>query len=58
MSLNRLTARAGVVRRLLGYLWQERLWWMAPMVIILLVFGAVILFTQSSAVAPFIYTLF
>ena len=58
MSLNRLTARAGAVRRFLGYLWQERLWWMVPMVIILLVFGAVILFTQSSAVAPFIYTLF
>ena len=58
MWLNRLGARAGIVRRLLDYLWQERLWWMIPMVLILLTFGAVIVFTQSSAVAPFIYTLF
>ena len=58
MWLNRLTARASAVRRFLDYLWLERLWWMMPMVLILLVFGAVIFFTQSSAVAPFIYTLF
>lgn len=32
--------------------------WLAPIIIILLLFGALIVFTQGSAVAPFIYTLF
>lgn len=32
--------------------------WLAPMIIILLLFGALIVLTSGSAVAPFIYTLF
>ena len=54
----RWSARIGIVGRLLEYLWRERLWWMIPVIVILLLFGALILFSQSSAVAPFIYTLF
>ena len=56
--MSRLGSRAGIVGRLLHYLWQERLWWLIPAVVVLLVFGGLILFSQSSAVAPFIYTLF
>lgn len=58
MRWQRLVSRAGVVGRLCSFLWQERMWWLIPMVIVLIVFGALILFAQSSAVAPFIYTLF
>ena len=54
----RLLSRLGIVGRLCQYLWHERLWWMVPMVIILLLVGGLVLFSQSSAVAPFIYTLF
>jgi hypothetical protein len=32
--------------------------WLAPIVVVLLVFGGLIILTQGSAVAPFIYTLF
>lgn len=32
--------------------------WLAPMIITLLLFGALIVMTSGSAVAPFIYTLF
>jgi hypothetical protein len=32
--------------------------WLAPIIIILLLLGLLILFTESSAVAPFIYALF
>tara|TARA_B100001250_G_C19095775_1_gene484691 strand:+ start:144 stop:293 length:150 start_codon:yes stop_codon:yes gene_type:complete len=32
--------------------------WLYPIIIILLVFGGLIVLTQGSAVAPFIYTLF
>ncbi|MFQ5823653.1 MAG: DUF5989 family protein [bacterium] len=33
-------------------------WWLAPIIIIMFVFGILIVFTQGSALAPFIYTLF
>lgn len=32
--------------------------WLAPIISVLLLLGALIVFTQGSAVAPFIYTLF
>ncbi|MCO4770396.1 MAG: hypothetical protein KDA24_10235 [Deltaproteobacteria bacterium] len=32
--------------------------WLLPLLLVLLVFGALIVLTQGSAVAPFIYTLF
>ena len=56
--MKRAFSRLGIVGRLLWYLWKERLWWMVPVVLVLLVMSGLILFSQSSAVAPFIYTLF
>ncbi len=32
--------------------------WLAPIIITLLLLGALVVLTQGSAVAPFIYTLF
>ena len=32
--------------------------WLAPIIIILLLLGALIVLSQGSAIAPFIYTLF
>lgn len=40
------------------YLMANKKWWLAPIIIMLLLLGALIVFTQSSAVAPFVYTLF
>jgi Family of unknown function (DUF5989) len=50
--------RLGIMRELLGFLWAAKLWWMIPMVVILLALAGLLLLAQSSAVAPFIYTLF
>ncbi len=33
-------------------------YWLLPIIIILLIFGGLIILTQGSAVAPFIYTIF
>ena len=33
-------------------------WWLAPIIILLLLLGFLIIFTEGSALAPFIYTLF
>ena len=50
--------KVGIMQELMVFLWERKLWWMAPMVLTLLLFGMLILFAESSAVAPFIYTLF
>ncbi|MBU1887825.1 MAG: hypothetical protein KKB46_01320 [Candidatus Omnitrophica bacterium] len=53
-----IKARAKIVGELFRFLWDRKLWWMIPIVVVLLLLGLLIFFTQSSAVAPFIYTLF
>jgi len=40
------------------FLKQEKKYWLVPIVIVFVLFGLLIVFSQSSAVAPFIYTLF
>jgi hypothetical protein len=49
-------------RRVLIEFWQflreEKKYWLMPIVIVFVLFGLLIVFGQSSAVAPFIYTLF
>ena len=56
--LRQIKNRSSVIGELMGFLWQQRLWWMIPMVTALLLFGLLLLFAQSSPLAPFIYTLF
>lgn len=56
--LKNLFGRASIARDLLSFFWKERMWWLTPMIIILLLLGALMIFAQGSAVAPFIYTLF
>jgi hypothetical protein len=41
-----------------GFLRQRKKFWLAPIIIIILMFGALIVFAGGSAIAPFIYTLF
>jgi hypothetical protein len=53
-----LVNRLGIAGELLAFFWQHKWWWLTPMLIALLVVGALVIFAQSSAIAPFIYTLF
>ncbi|MCL5022900.1 MAG: DUF5989 family protein [Nitrospirae bacterium] len=46
------------LRELWDFMRVRKKFWLAPIIIILLLLGALIVFTQGSAVAPFIYTLF
>ena len=50
--------RFGIAGELMGFLWERKLWWLIPMVLVLLVFGGLLVTAQSSALGPFIYTLF
>jgi hypothetical protein len=40
------------------FLKMRKRYWLLPIVLVLLLLGALIVFTESSAVAPFIYALF
>ena len=43
---------------LLAFLWRRKLYWMIPVVSILLFFGLIIVVGSSKGMGPFIYTLF
>jgi hypothetical protein len=56
--ITRTQDRFGIFGEFIAFLWERKLWWMIPMVTVLIVFGLLLVFAQSSALAPFIYTLF
>jgi hypothetical protein len=53
-----IARRVGVAGELLSFFWRNKRWWLFPMIITLFLLGALIVLAQSSAIAPFIYTLF
>jgi hypothetical protein len=56
--LKREKSKLSTIREFFVFLWRNKLWWMVPMVLIFLLLGFLVVFTQSSAVVPFIYALF
>ncbi|MFI5324217.1 MAG: DUF5989 family protein [Thermodesulfobacteriota bacterium] len=56
--LKGITNRMSIIGELLQFFIQNKWWWITPMILLLLIFALLIIFAQSSAVAPFIYTLF
>jgi hypothetical protein len=49
---------AGVAGEVLRFLWSRKMWWLIPMVSVLLLMGLLLIFATASGIAPFIYTLF
>lgn len=47
-----------LLKDLWGFMKARKKFWLAPIIIIMLLLGALLVLTQGSAVAPFIYTLF
>jgi len=48
----------GFLKELWGFMRTRKKWWLLPIIIILVMLGILIIFTEGSALAPFIYTLF
>ena len=48
----------GIVSEFWDFLSARKKWWLAPIIIVMVLLGALIVLSQGSAVAPFIYTLF
>ena len=50
--------RIGIVAELWAFMRDRKKWWLGPIVVMLALLGLLVVFTQGTAVAPFIYTLF
>jgi Family of unknown function (DUF5989) len=51
-------SKGRVLAEFWSFLKQEKKYWLLPIVFVFVLFGILIVFSQSSAIAPFIYTLF
>jgi drug/metabolite transporter superfamily protein YnfA len=56
--LRSMASNLRVVGEFLSFLWQRKRWWLIPMVIVLLLFGLLLVFSSTSGIGPFIYSLF
>ncbi len=50
--------RFGIAGELMHFLWQRKLWWLIPMIVILILFAVLIAIGSTGGVGAFIYTLF
>jgi hypothetical protein len=51
-------SKVRIVTEYLEFLRSQKKWWVLPIAVVLLLLGAIIVLTQGSALAPFIYALF
>ncbi len=51
-------SKLSIVKEFWEFLSVRKRFWLAPIILFLLLMSFLMIFTQSSAVAPFIYTLF
>ncbi len=47
-----------LLKELWRFLRVRKKWWLLPIIAVLLIVGALLIFAQTSALAPFIYTIF
>jgi len=50
--------RGSVVRELWAFMRVRKKWWLHPIIALIVLVGALLVFAQGSVLAPFIYTLF
>jgi competence protein ComGC len=46
------------MKELFEFLWSKKKFWLIPVVVVLLIIGFLVVYVGSSALSPFIYTLF
>lgn len=47
-----------LLKELMAYMSARRKWWLAPVILMLVIVGGLLVLAQGSAIAPFIYTVF
>jgi hypothetical protein len=51
-------ARSSLIRELWMFMRDRKKFWLLPILLVLMLVGALLVFAQGSALAPFIYTIF
>ena len=51
-------AKISILRELWAFARVRKKWWLGPIIMFMVLFGALIVIAKGSAIAPFIYTLF
>lgn len=47
-----------IFRDLMAFMWKEKLWFLIPVVALLMLFGLLVIFGSASGISPLIYALF
>jgi hypothetical protein len=50
--------KLSLARSFFRFLMARKKWWLAPIVVLLILLGTLIILTEGSALAPFVYALF
>ena len=56
--MERDVGKLAILKEFWDFLKVRKKWWLTPIVVVLLLLGSLIVFTQSSVLSPFVYTLF
>jgi len=51
-------SKLSILREFWDFLKHRKKWWLIPIILFLVIFGALIILAEGSVIAPFIYTLF
>ncbi len=50
--------KLAILKEFWDFLKVRKKWWLTPIIIVMILLGALIVFSQGSALSPFVYTLF
>jgi len=56
--MGKLRTAGRLLKELTEFMKEDKLWWLSPVIIVLVVLGVFIVFVQGSALAPLIYAMF
>ena len=58
LIIGEIVSKLSILKELWSFLRVRKKWWLTPIIVVLVLLGFLIVFSQGSALAPFIYTLF
>ncbi len=47
-----------LLQDLFGFMRDRKKYWLAPIILVMLLLGTLVVYTEGSVIAPFVYTLF
>ena len=51
-------SQSGLLGEVWAFMRERKMWWLLPVIVVMVLVGSLLIFAQGSALAPFIYTIF